>query len=200
MFWLIPIVAGVAAVIAGAASAAEQDARRRWHREQHKVERSLEEHRQNIQEHLRRAQASYDYYFLVDLHHSSVQTANAAYGLLADARTTIGSINKMLRIAKTERESLRTDLDHTLTTNDRKNAKAIRAELQGVHEIRQRLFRERDEIFEQRESFLDEVRKLNARTRQLKERIRHHCGTQGAHWHERLEARKEMRRLPGAHA
>ena len=74
------------------------------------VEKTLEEHQANIQEHIKQAQSSYDFHLLTNLHYSSVKVADSAYKLLGDARDSIRGINTMLMNAKKHKLELEAQL------------------------------------------------------------------------------------------
>ncbi len=209
MWWLIPVGYGVAALIYGVVSEKERKARQRWEEMLWDVERSIEEHQRNIDAHVVQAQYSYNFQVLVDEHYASMKTADAAYKLLDDARSSENGMNKMLKEAKDQRTLLRERLKEAKKikdkgfiffkkTREKKNKALIRdieLQLKEIRELRESVFEDRDKVKAQRASFLQEVRGLNNRTRELKELIRDQCGTRGLDWFNRLEERTRKRRL-----
>ncbi len=208
---LIPVavVGGIVALIYKAVSDEEREASQRWEEMLWDVERSVEEHRRNIEAHLAQAQYSYNFQILVDEHYASMKTADAAYKLLDDARNTENGLNKMLKEAKDQRTLFRERLKEAKKikdkgfiffkkTREKKNKTLIRdieLQLKEIRELRESAFDGRDKVKAQKASFLQEVQRLNNRTRELKELIRDQCGIRGLDWFNRLEERTRKRRL-----
>ena len=216
MWWLIPVgglaggvAGGLVGLIYSAVSEEEREARQRWEEMLWDVERSIEEHQRNIDAHFAQAQYSYNFQILVDEHYDSMQTADRAYKLLDDARSSENGMNKMLKEAKDQRTFLREKLKKAIKNKNKrfiflkkmrqkKNKALIRdieLQLKGIRELRESVFEDRDKVKAQRASFLQDVRGLNNRTRELKELIRDQCGTRGLGWFNRLEERTRRRRL-----
>ena len=210
MWWLIPVgIGGLATLIYGAVSDQERKARQRWEEMRWDVEQSLKEHSENIEAHFYQAQHSYNFHVLVDEHYSSMQAANAAHKLLVDARSSENGINKMLKATINKRTSLRERLKEAKKAKNKtfiffsktrqQTHKAliqdIEGELKDIREMRESFFEDRDKVKAQKVSFLKEVRRLNERTRKLKELIRDECGSRGLDWYNRLEERTRRRRL-----
>jgi len=192
MWWLIPIGVGVAGkLIYDYLSGEERDARERWERKRVQVQRSVEEHRRQIEEHIAEAQQSYDFHFLTSMHHSSFIVADAAYRLLVDARTSLTGIGKMIVATKEKRDSLEKDIK---ATKDRTKKMTLRADLKEVTELRKGFFNDKDRVKEQRDSLHSEVKRLNAQTSELKHFIRDRCGRRGNEWYDRLEERKRQKK------
>lgn len=193
MWWLIPIGVGVAGkLIYDYLSGEERDARDRWERKRVQVQRSVEEHRKQIEEHIAEAQQSYDFHFLTSMHHSSLIVADAAYKLLQDARTSLTAIGKLIVAAREKRDSLEKEVKGT---RDRTKKLAFRDELKEVVELRRAFFNDKDKVKEQRDGLYSEVKRLNAQTAELKHFIRDRCGRKGNEWYDRLEERKKQRRI-----
>lgn len=190
MWWLIPVGIGLK-LLYDAVSEEEYKARARWEDKREEVERSISDHRENIESHIRKAQSSYDFYFLIDLHYSSSQVANSAYQLLDDARITFSGISKMLKKSKERRSALQYELEEARQIKDRKKIHEVIEQLKMVDELRKSVFKDRDRVKEQSVKFLSEVQRLNNQTRELKEFIRNRCGNGGREWYDRLEARKK---------
>ncbi|WP_020585826.1 hypothetical protein [Desulfobacter curvatus] len=200
-WWKIAL--GVGAALGGAAVVSkiiydvveedEREARENWERKRKEVSRSVEEHRENIEQHIAEAQSSYDYHFLVDLHYSSVKVADQAYSLLQDARSSLVGLGKMLKKAKEEIARLQKELNVAKEQKDRGKFSEFLEQIKIVKSMRKDLFNDRDKVQTQRDSFLADVRQLNSRTRSLKEAIRDRCGDRGKDWYCRLEMRKLQR-------
>jgi len=112
MFWVLAPVAlvGVVAAIAAAVSDNENEARRRCQAKYTEVERTVEEHCENIEQHIQAAQTSYDFAFLVDLHYSSMRVADSAYSLLKDARSSITSMSNILEEVSEKKNELKAEM------------------------------------------------------------------------------------------
>lgn len=196
MWWLIPVGIGVGLkLLYDAVTEEEYAARQRWEETREEVEKSIEEHQQNIDLHIKQAKDSYDFHFLVDLHYSSMNVANSAYKLLGDAKSSFDGMSKMLKKSKDQRAFLQVELDTAKRSNDRKAIHETIEQLKMINELRKNIFSDRDKVKEQRNSFLEEVRRLNSQTKELKEFIRDRCGHGGQKWHNRLECRKQARLL-----
>lgn len=109
--WWIAIPIGVA-LLYKSISENERQARQRWENKRIEVEKSIEEHRKNIEKHIAQAKSSYDFHFLVDLHYSSMKVADVAYKLLNDAGGSISSMSKMLQASKEQRTLLQVTLEN----------------------------------------------------------------------------------------
>ena len=199
MWWIIPVGIVALKLLHDVVSEDEYRARSNWQAKRVEVEKSLSDHQANIQVHINRAQHSYDFYFLTDLHYSSMNVANAAYTLLDDAKKSLSGINKMLVSAKQQREQLQQTLE---TARANKNKALIHdtiEQLKMVNELRKSVFDDRDNIQHERDRLLAELQKLNHRTRELKDLIKNRCGSKGSDWYYRLEARKQQKRLAQGH-
>jgi FtsZ-binding cell division protein ZapB len=183
------------AAIYGIVSEEEKNARRRWEQKRDDVENTLKLHKRKISEHIRKKNNNYRFHQLVNLHYSSVLKANAAYKLLQDAKTSIGSINKMLKTAKEQKIKLQKMIDDAKIKNDRESVSKLIHELRLLNEFRNKLFDERDDLYAQKDNLYNEVKKLNAETRKLKEHIRDFCEERGRTWYKKLEERKMRNRI-----
>ena len=180
MWWLIPAgIGGIVALIYNAVSEKEREARQRWEENLWEVERSIVGHQRDIETHFAQAQYSYNFQVLVDKHYASMKTADAAYKLLDDARSSENGLNKMLKEAKDQRTGLQEELQKARQQKNRALIQDTIEQLKDVHDMRKNLFDDRDKVKAQRESLLQKVRGLNNRTRELKELIRDECGTSG---------------------
>lgn len=196
MWWIVPIGIGVGLkILYDVVSEDERNARNRWEGQRLEVERSIEDHRRNIERHINQAQNSYNFQFLVDLHYSSMKVADAAYKLLDDAKKSILAMNKMLKKSKEQKINLQNNLSVAKQNNDRPQISDTIQQIRMLNELRNGIFEDRDKVKAQKESFLAEVKRLNNQTRELKEYIRDRCGFRGSAWYEKLEARKRTRRL-----
>jgi len=196
MWWVIPVGIGVGLkLLYDVVSEEEREARERWENKREEVERSIEEHQRNIESHIQQAQSSYDFHFLVDLHYSSSQVANAAYQLLDDARSSFSGMSKMLKKSKEQRSALQEELEEAKRNKNRQAIHETIEQLKMVNDLRKNVFADRDTVKEQKANFLAEVQRLNNQTRELKEFIRDRCDEGGREWYDRLEARRHARRL-----
>ena len=204
MWWLIPIGIGVVSfglkLLNDVVSEDEIRAHSNWQAKRVEVEKSLGDHQANIETHLARAQNSYDFRFLTDLHYSSTQVANAAYELLDDANKSLSGINKMLASAKQQRGQLQQTLATARVNKDKALIHDTIEQLKMVNELRKSVFQDRDTLQQERDRLLAELQKLNNRTRELKDLIKNRCGNRGSDWYCRLEARKQQKRLAQGHS
>lgn len=195
MWWIIPVGIVALKLLHDVVSEDEYRAHSNWQAKRVEVEKSLSDHQANIESHINRAQYSYDYRFLTDLHYSSSQVANAAYRLLDDAKKSLSGINKMLVSAKQQREQLQQTLDTARANKDKALIQDTIEQLKMVNELRKSVFQDRDNIQQERDRLFAELQKLNHRTRELKDLIKNRCGGKGSDWYYRLEARKQQKRL-----
>ena len=192
MWWLIRV--GLK-LLYDAVSEEEYKARERWESKREEVEKSIDDHRRSIENHIQEAQCSYDFHFLVDLHYSSSQVANSAYQLLDDARKSFSGMSKMLKKSKEQRSALQQELEEARRIKDRNKIHETIEQLKMVNELRRSVFEDRDRVKDQQTHFLSEVQRLNNQTKELKEFIRDRCDDGGQEWYDRLEARKKARRI-----
>ncbi|HDY7676928.1 MULTISPECIES: hypothetical protein [Vibrio] len=193
---MLPVIAGVALLGAGIwiynelqdQSAAERE---RWRSKRAEVERSIEWHQAQIEEHLEEARQSYDFKVLVDMHYSCVKVADQAYSLLKDARKSLDKIGEAIVKTKEQREIL---FQRKKEAKDPLDKKSIQEEINSIQQLRASLFDDKDEIKKQRNDFQARVKDLNSKTHTLKMNIKERTGTKGVEWYERLEARKASRR------
>jgi chromosome segregation ATPase len=204
MLWLIPVGIGVIGfglkLLSDIVSEDEHRARSNWQAKRVEVQKSLGDHQANIETHINRAQSSYDFHFLTDLHYSSMQVANAAYKLLDDAKKSMTGINKMLASAKHQRGQLQQTLETARANKDKALIHDTIEQLKMVDELRKSVYEDRETLQQERERLLAELQQLNNRTRELKELIKNRCGNKGSDWYRRLEARKQQKRLAQGHA
>jgi hypothetical protein len=194
MWWMIPVGIGLA-ILYDSASKKERVARERWQNKKFTVKNSIEEHQRNIERQIARKQSDYNYQYLKDLHFSSVTTANAAYNLLKDARSSIKGINRMLKEAREQRENLQVVLGCAKKSKNKKVIFETIEQLKILNKMGQSIFDDRETIFDEQDSLAKKVENFNNYTRELKECIRDQCGWRGQKWYARLEERTFARRL-----
>ncbi len=191
MWWLLgPIAVGAVALIVSSLSEDEKKARERWQSKREEVEKTVECHRKNIEEHIASAQQSYDFYVLVDIHYSSHKIADSAYELLKDARRSITTIKNILNNVTLKKNELKLSID----VSKPDNKKAILAEIRSLNEFKSTIIGDLSTLKTQRDNFLAEVQRLNAQTAILKLAIRDRCGEKGRDWFDRLEYRSNARK------
>ncbi|HCG7935012.1 TPA: hypothetical protein NJ875_001342 [Vibrio parahaemolyticus] len=165
--------------------------RERWRSKREEVEKSIEWHEEQIENHLDEARNSYDFKVLIDMHYSCVKVADQAYSLLKDARTSLNKIGEALVKTKEQRDILFT---RKRSSSDQAEKSEIQEEINSIQELRTKLFDDKDEIKQQRDVFQARVKELNSKTHVLKMSIKERTGSKGVEWYERLEARKAKRR------
>jgi len=189
MWWLLGLVVGGALILSEEA----KQSRRRWAERYREVERTVEEHRANIEAHLVDAQASCNFHLLRNVYVSSFKVADEAYKLLTDARESLNGIGQALIDAKTRINELKEKRESKeLSPEERVN---IQKEIDDLFELRKALFPDKDKVKQERDHLLEEVKKLNQQTHNLKEAIRDRCGYGGRLWYAKLERRKARRQL-----
>lgn len=195
MIWVLPVLAavGVGAWIYNSVTEEEQQAQRDWHKKSKSVEKTVSKRRKEIERHIRQAQNSYNFHYLVEMHYSSVQIANAAYKLLDDARISLRSISTMLNNVKQQKLSLERDLAFAKGQKNRAAIIRIIEELKQINAYRRALFEEKDKQKAEKDNLYQEVKRLNQQTGELKQHIRLRCGNKGQTWFLNLEQRKKQR-------
>jgi len=201
MWWVTgPIIIYGLKKVYDAISDSERNARQNWENKRNEVERSVEEHRANIEKHLSEAQESYNFHFLTDMHFSSMIVANTAYDLLKDAKISLEGIGKMIMEAKAQIDSLLKNIGAIKSKiDDEKNKKKkyelidkikpLHKEKKLVRDLRKSLFDDQEKVKGQKEHLYSEVKRLNKQTRELKILIRDRCGTKGQDWYDKIELR-----------
>lgn len=191
MYWLIPVgIIGIGALLYSALDNSAGQKRKEWESKYRQVQDDVESHRKNIEAHLARAQASYDFYLLTSLHYSSMKVADEAYKLLSSSNEALDAIGDTLQKAKEKIAELKPIRDSASGTKRIE----ISQEIDSLYKLREALFPDKDILKAQRDNFLAEVKRLNNQTRTLKEAIRDRTGSKGKDWYERLSARVAEKR------
>lgn len=192
-WWILGAVAllGGGAAILATVSSEEKEARRRWDEKRADVEKSVEDHRRNIEEHLQEAQQSYDFYLLTNLHFSSMRVADSAYALLKDAKSSLATIYRILDQISEKKLHIKS----SLTTANKEYKSKLLAELKSHNSFKSTVLEDLAKVKPQREHLEHEVKRLNQQTRLLKEAIRDRCGSKGFSWFQRLEERKAAKMI-----
>ena len=195
MIWVLPVLAavGIGAWIYNAVTEEEQQAQRDWQKKRNSVEKNVLKRRKEIEHHIRQAQSSYNFQYLVQMHYSSVQIANTAYKLLDDARISLRAIGTMINNTKQRKLSLERDLAFAKGQKNRAAVVRIIEELKQINASRRALFEEKDKQKAEKDNLYQEVKQLNQQTGELKQHISHRCGSKGQIWFQNLERRKKLR-------
>ena len=192
MWWLAPAaIIGVATAIYKICDDDAKEARREWEQKREEVKRTVHEHRAHIERHLSKAQTSYDFHVLTDMHYSSHRVGQHAYKSLQDAKKSLDVMGQMLVQAKSKRNDLKRELSKAQRPQERA---VLREEIKLLNELRTSIFPDKDAVKSQRDELLAELRSMNQRTRELKLMIRDRCGERGRDWYRSLEARSNKRR------
>ena len=69
----------------------------------------------------------------------------------------------------------------------------IIADLKRINASRHALFEEKNKQKAEKDKLYQEVKRLNQQTSELKQHIRHCCGSKGQIWFQNLERRKKLR-------
>jgi hypothetical protein len=191
MWWLVvPVALGAAGAIYSYFKGEEREAREKWQRDRSRVERSIAEHRHNIEQHLAAAQASYNFQLLRDLHHSSFCVADEAYKLKRDADRSLDVMGRMIRDASDRRKTFWGELRDAKGVEKQR----IEDEIRLLNELLAAVRPDFGRVLDEKRAFAAELQKFNSQTRTLKEAIRDRCGAGGREWFERLEQRAAQRR------
>lgn len=190
MWWLaIPALVGGAAWLIGSALESEAgEQRRKWAKTYVSVQRTVEQHRRNIEAHLASAQSEYDFHRLCDLHFSSMKVADQAYSLKRAGVESKSAVLRSIQKIKTEMQYkyLQSKL-RTLASSDRSQ---IHTELAEMKQLKKTLFDDVSDLNQQISEFASEVQRFNHVTHSLKEAIRT-CGPRGQLWYlQHLERRR----------
>ncbi len=191
MWFLIP-AAGIAVIaILALASDSEKQARKAWGENFASAQRSVEEHRLNIERKISAADAAYDFHFLNDLYHSSFRVADHAYALLEDARESLSGMKRMIDASKLKRLELKKKFNQGMSKNE--YAQNI-SDLNELRDLQFNLQKDFNLVLEQKRSLAEEVSHFNQQTMRLKEAIRDRCGERGRRWYQASIDRANARR------
>ncbi len=176
-------------------SGAVREARETWAERHEELERAVALQEAEIRRRMRDSAASTKFRELVDLHWASVRQADAAYGLLQDARVSLDAMGQGL-----------VDLKHRRDVLDREQ-QASRAhvrrgelaeELRLVRDLLKSVRSDLDVLRLQRDEMRYRVQSLNHQTSALAEVIGSKCGPRGREWAARRAERRAMRQLVAA--
>ena len=191
MWFLIP-AAGIAVIaILALASDSEKQARKTWDENFASAQRSVEEHRLNIERQISAADASYDFYFLNDLYHSSFRVADHAYALLENARDSLSGMKRMIDATKLKRLELKQKFNPSMSKIDYSQNIIVLNELRDLQFNLQQDF---NLVLDQKRKLAEEVSHFNQQTMRLKEAIRDRCGERGRQWYQASIDRANARR------
>jgi len=178
---------GVAMYIYDGLQQRSSSERNRWYAKREEVQRSIEWHREQISQHLKYAQHSYDFQVLMDMRFSCIKVADEAYKLLQDAKVSLDAIGQSIVETKTQRDLLIANKKIAKSKTERDE---IQTEIDSLQQLRAVLFSNKDEIKKERDEFSSRVKELNVKTHDLNIAIRDRTGSKGREWYQRLEARK----------
>ena len=95
----------------------------------------------------------------------------------------------MINNTKQRKLSLERDLAFAKGQKNRDAIVRIIEELKQINASRRALFKQKAE----KDNLYQEVKRLNQQTGELKQHIRHRCGSKGQIWFQNLERRKKLR-------
>lgn len=186
MYWIV----GVAAVLlVSALSDDEKEARERWNSKRSEVADSVNRHNRAIKKHIHDAQRSYRFAELANAHYASVRTANCAYALLNDAKTSISGLSRILGETMTKKNACKADL--TVATAEQRCA--LFQEIKLLNQAITTLYDDLGELKTQKNALYEQVKQLNTQTAMLKNKIKEDCGAGGREWYQRLAQRNAIR-------
>jgi hypothetical protein len=191
--WFLSPAAGIAVIaILALASDSEKQARKTWGENFAAAQRSVEEHRLNIERQISGADASYDFHFLNDLYHSSFRVADHAYALLENARDSLSGLKRMINATELKRRELKEKFNERMSRTDYSK---IISELNELRDLQFGLQHDFNLVLDQKRSLAEEVSYFNQQTMHLKEAIRDRCGERGRQWYQASVERANARRV-----
>lgn len=188
---MIPVIIGAAVgitvleIIKALQNEAGQS-RARWESSYQSLVRTIEEHEENIKQHIERINYSCDFNELRDLHYSSSKVADEAYRLKQDAKKSIESQFSAINQIKTEIDRL------FISKRDSKNREekaTFQKEIEATLDLKNQLYSDLSSLKEQYNDYKGKVEHFNQVTSILKYAIRDRCGPKGREWFEQLQAR-----------
>jgi hypothetical protein len=192
MWWLLPLVGfGVVAAVLRLASNDERTAREAWEKQYAGSLREVQAQRARIEALQRAAQESYDFRYLNGVYFDSMRCADMAYSCLTNARGCLDGLAKMIRDTQERRAGLKQKFSSYLQRDQYDDTVA---NLQQLRELQLQLKGDFDKVLAEKRALSDEVARLNASTRALKELIRDRCGHRGQEWYEERQASARRRR------
>lgn len=192
MWWLLPLVGlGVVAAVLGVASKEERTAREVWEREYAASLHEVRVQRARVESLRAAAQASYDFHYLNGVYFDSMRCADMAFRSLTNARACLDGLHRMIRATQERRDSLKLKFERYLP---REEYEETVANLRQLRDLQVQLKADFDKVLVEKRALSDEVARLNASTRALKELIRDRCGSRGQAWYEERQASAQRRR------
>ena len=160
--------------------------RARWESSYQSLVKTIEEHEENIKQHIDRINESCSFHELTDLHYSSFKVADEAYRLKRDAEHSIKTQFKAINQIKSEIDRL------FVTKRDSKNKDekaTIQREIEETLDLKKQLYSDLSTLKEQYNDYIVKVKHFNHITSNLKDAIRERCGQRGRDWYDQLQAR-----------
>lgn len=192
MWFLIPVVGLIVGGIVALVSDEESTARRNWENKYAGAKDEVENLRLVIEKALEDTRKTYDFYVLNEYYYSSFRSADSAFKLMSDSKTSLNSIKKMIDAANEKRHEIKAQLERKI----RYEAKTeLIEELRNLTEFRNALQLDFNKVLAQKRDFSDEVARLNQQTEKLKNAMRERCGEKGREWYANLQQRISSRRV-----
>lgn len=181
MYWLL----GVAVVGAVAwLSSEENNARNDYYDKKTRLAKETQT-RQNELNALRKNRAlARDFYQHIELHHASVQTANACHELYADHKKLVAIISHRIHQLREHIIELKQQRDSLPYNHERKS---VCKQLRQVREHFEMAKTQRQQLIDEKAALLTQLRTINEQTRSLKQHIGQHCGEKGRVWYAKME-------------
>lgn len=158
----------------------------RFQRKESQLRRETARQRANIQAAIARNAAYQEYRQYIEMHYASVQTANQAHALYADAKHVINQLYAQLKISGEQIMQLKQQR-HNLQCEERQE---IHQSLQAQYQIHEEIKKSITSYKQQKEAYYQDLKKINEATAELKQYIRQHTGQMGREWYARLEQRR----------
>lgn len=96
-------------LLVSALSDDEKEGRERWNSRRSEVADSVNRHNRAIKKHIHDTQNSYRFAELANAHYASARTANCAYALLNDAKTSFSGLSRILGETMTKKNVCKAD-------------------------------------------------------------------------------------------
>lgn len=186
MYWLLG-VAAVGGVLAWLSSE-ENNARNDYYAKSDRLAKETQSRQQQLKTLRANRALAKDYYQHIELHHASVQTADACHKLYEDHKKLFKMIANREKLLGEQIGKLKQQRD--LATGTEKQA--IREQLTQTRDFLAQAKSQRQALFNEKSRLLEQLRTINQQTRDLKIYIGQHCGQKGRDWYARIEQRKTM--------
>lgn len=165
--------------------------KREWATKKDELFIQVKEAENHLINELERIQTISDFELLRSVYIYSIQTADQAFNLLNSSRMYLNELNSAKKRANEEISRLN-QIKRTCTTTEEREK--YETEIAALQVLLKQLYDDGRKTYQERKDFLDQVRRLNAQTKRLREHIRDNCGWRGQRWYNQIETRKSIKR------